>query len=60
MASNAAAALTQPFDAAVASDAGDFWADVTLGTNTINPLVLAAGQSGVINVTHPQLAESFP
>jgi Subtilase family len=46
-----AEALMQPFDAAVASNAGDIWADVTLGTNTFNPLVLAAGESGVINVT---------
>jgi hypothetical protein len=45
-----AAALMQPFDAAVASNAGDIWADVTLGTNTFNPLLLAAGESGVINV----------
>jgi hypothetical protein len=46
-----AEALMQPFDAAVASDAGDIWADVTLGTNTFNPLLLAAGESGSINVT---------
>ncbi len=46
-----AEALIQPFDAAVASSAGDIWADVTLGTNTFNPLLLAAGESGVINVT---------
>jgi hypothetical protein len=43
-----AQALMQPFDAAVASNAGDIWADVTLGTSTFNPLVLAAGESGVI------------
>ena len=35
----------------VASDAGDIWADLTLGTNTFNPLVLASGTGGVINVT---------
>jgi hypothetical protein len=46
-----AEALMQPFDAAVATDAGDIWADVTLGTHTFTGLVLAAGQSGVINVT---------
>jgi hypothetical protein len=46
-----AEALMQPFDAAVASNAGDIWADVILGTNTFNPLLLAAGESGVINVT---------
>ena len=49
--STSAAALMQPFDAAVASDAGDVWADVTLGSNTFNPLLLAAGESGVIKVT---------
>jgi Subtilase family/Peptidase inhibitor I9 len=43
--------LTQPFDAAVAADSGDFWADLTLGTATFNPLMLAPGQSGTINVT---------
>jgi hypothetical protein len=43
--------LTQPFDAAVAADSGDFWADLTFGTSTFNPLILAPGQSGTINVT---------
>jgi hypothetical protein len=40
-----------PFDAAVTADSGDLWSDVTFGTNTANPLVLAPGQSGVIHVT---------
>ncbi|MFI4891265.1 MAG: hypothetical protein ACHQIL_12105 [Steroidobacterales bacterium] len=44
-------ALMQPFDAAVSADSGDAWADLTLGTNTFNPLILAPGQSGTINVT---------
>jgi hypothetical protein len=44
-------ALMQPFDGAVASSAGDIWADIILGTSTFNPLVLAAGESGAINVT---------
>jgi hypothetical protein len=46
-----AQALMRPFDAAVTSNAGDIWQDVTLGTSTFNPLVLASGESGVINVT---------
>ena len=47
----AAFALTQPFDAAIAADSGDAWADLTLGTHTFNPLVLAPGATGTINVT---------
>jgi hypothetical protein len=43
--------LLQPFDPAVTSDSGDFWADLTLGTATFNPLMLAPGQSGTIDVT---------
>ena len=43
-------ALMQPFDAAVASDSGDVWADLTFGTQTYNPLVLAPGESGTINL----------
>lgn len=46
-----AVALMQPFDSAASADSGDIWADLTLGTNTFNPLVLAPGQSGKINVT---------
>ena len=53
-----AAALIQPFDPAVSADSGDIWADYTLNTNTYNPLVLAPGQSGTINVTiTPTLAQ---
>jgi hypothetical protein len=44
-------ALLQPFDAAVASDSGDAWTDLILGTNTFNPLVLAPGVAGAIHVT---------
>src|SRR5262249_53545663 len=47
----AAFVQAQPFDAAMSSDSGDLWADVVQNTNTFNPLVLAAGESGVINVT---------
>jgi hypothetical protein len=43
--------LLQPFDAAVTSDSGDFWADLSLGTATFNPLMRAPGQSGTIDVT---------
>jgi hypothetical protein len=46
-----AAALMQQFDAAVSSTSGNIWADLTLNTNTYNPLVLAPGHSGTINVT---------
>jgi hypothetical protein len=44
-------ALMHPFDSAFAADAGDIWADLTLGTNTFNPLVLASGEGGTISVT---------
>jgi hypothetical protein len=44
-------ALLQPFDAAVASDSGDAWTDLILGTKTFNPLVLAPGVAGAIHVT---------
>jgi Subtilase family len=49
----ATAAILQlkAFDASVSADSGDLWSDVTFGTNTYNPLILAPGQSGVINVT---------
>lgn len=47
----AAFALMQPFDASMSASSGDIWADVTLGTNTYNPLVLAPGESGTITVT---------
>ncbi len=45
-----ALATMLPFDPAVTADSGDIWAAVVLGTNTYNPLVLAPGQSGTINV----------
>ena len=41
----------KPFDAAVSADSGDLWSDITFGTNTYNPLVLAPGQTGTIHVT---------
>jgi hypothetical protein len=42
----------QPFDSTVKSDSGDIWEDLTVGTTSYtNGLVLAAGQSGTINVT---------
>jgi hypothetical protein len=40
-----------PFDPAITSDSGDFWADQTLGTSSYNPLILAPGESGTINAT---------
>ncbi|HEY2145523.1 MAG TPA: S8 family serine peptidase [Steroidobacteraceae bacterium] len=48
---NAAAVLTQSFDSAVSAGSGDFWADLTLNTNTFNPLILAPGAAGTINLT---------
>ena len=44
-------ALMQPFDAAVSASSGDKWADLTLGTNTFNPLILPSGKTGIITVT---------
>jgi Subtilase family len=46
-----ATAVMQPFDAAITADTGDIWSDLSLGTNTYSPLILAPGQSGVIRVT---------
>jgi Subtilase family/Peptidase inhibitor I9 len=46
-----ALALMQPFDAAISADSGDIWADLTLGTNTFNPLVIASGEAGAITLT---------
>jgi Subtilase family len=43
--------VLKPFDANVTADSGDAWTDLVLGTNTFNPLQLAPGQSGTINVT---------
>jgi hypothetical protein len=43
--------LTKAFDPAVSADSGDIWADLTLNTNTFNPLVLAPGATGTIYVT---------
>ena len=49
--SMSAIALTQAFDRGASADSGDIWADLTLGTNTFNPLVLAPGQAGTIHLT---------
>lgn len=46
-----ALALMQPFDTTVTTDSGNVWADLVLGTNTFNPLVLAPGQSGTLKVS---------
>jgi hypothetical protein len=46
-----ATVLMKEFDPAVSADSGDFWADSVLGTVTFNPLILAPGESGTINVT---------
>jgi hypothetical protein len=47
----AAYAAMRPFDPAMTADSGDAYPDLTFGTNTYNPLVLAPGASGVINLT---------
>ena len=47
----AAFVLMQAFDSTISADSGDAWADLTLSTNTFNPLVLTPGQSGTINLT---------
>ena len=44
-------ALMHPFDGAASADSGDVWADLTYGTQTFNPLILAPGQSGTITLT---------
>ena len=46
-----AAVLMKEFDPAMSSDSGDLWMDATLGTATYNPLILAPGQTGTINLT---------
>jgi hypothetical protein len=43
--------IAKGFDSAVTSDSGDIWADFVQDTNTFNPLILAPGQSGTIQVT---------
>lgn len=43
--------LMQPFDSAVSADSGDLWADLTLGTNTYHPLILAPGATGILKLT---------
>jgi hypothetical protein len=44
-------AIMKPFDAAMAADSGDYWADLILGTKTFNPLLLGSGAQGAITVT---------
>ena len=46
-----AVAVMKSFDTTVSSDAGDIWADLTLGTSTFNPLFLPSGTEGTITVT---------
>jgi hypothetical protein len=46
-----ALATIHKFDGAVSADSGDLWADVTLGTNTFNPLVLGSGEAGKITLS---------
>jgi hypothetical protein len=45
-----AVVLMQEFDSAAVADSGDLWADLTLNTNTFNPLVLTPGATGTINL----------
>jgi len=46
-----ATAVMRPFDTAISADSGDAWADLTLGTNTYNPLYIAPGEAGTITLT---------
>ena len=46
-----ASVLMKPFDPTMLGDSGDAWQDLTFGTNIFNPLVLAPGQMGTINLT---------
>jgi len=46
-----ALAILQPFDSAVSATSGDIWADLTQGSSTFNPLILAPGESGTITLT---------
>jgi len=43
-------AQLRAFDANVSADSGDLWQDVVFGTSTFNPLLLAPGTTGTINV----------
>jgi hypothetical protein len=49
--STSAFVLTQAFDAAVSADSGDLWFDANSSASTFNPLVLAPGASGTINLS---------
>ncbi len=44
-------ALMKPFDSTMVADTGDAWLVLTAGSDIFNPLVLAPGQSGTINLT---------
>jgi Subtilase family/Peptidase inhibitor I9 len=46
-----AIATTHPFDPSLTADSGNWWADQMEGTQTYNPLVLAAGARGTITLT---------
>ncbi len=43
-------ALLQAFDSSITASTGDYFADVTLGTATFQPLVLAPGATGTITL----------
>jgi hypothetical protein len=44
-------ALMKPFDSTMVADTGDAWLVLVSGSDIFNPLVLAPGQSGTINLT---------
>jgi Subtilase family len=46
-----AAVIMKAFDTAVSADSGDAWADLTFGTSTFNPAVIAPGEDGPIVLT---------
>jgi hypothetical protein len=45
-----ATALLQAFDSSITASTGDYFADVALGTETFQPLVLAPGATGTITL----------
>jgi hypothetical protein len=46
-----AAVIMKAFDTTVSADSGDAWADLTYGTNTFNPPVIAPGEDAPIVLT---------
>jgi hypothetical protein len=53
-----ATAVMQAFDPSITASTGDYWTDMTLGTTTFQPLVLAPGATGTITLTIQPAAAS--